>query len=1168
VNLLAIKTLAEPTLIGREQELRELENYLQFATNGNGLTVFLSGEAGAGKTRLVTAFLQSANRAGATVLGGGCLGNVNVPYFPFIQAFDTYFGVIQEEESTGGFQQPYIKSSINMPINSPVASNIIQWLSGSQTQMVNEPMSPQVWRDKTFVAIANTLHQISQNAPMILLLEDIHWADSATLGLLHYISKVISNQRILILATYRSEELTVDKEGRPHPLIESLQLMKRENVIKEILLKSLDSQEVYKIAESMIQGKIDPSLATRIAIESQGNPLFVVETLKMLKEKQALVFQDSTWQLGTQQIGIPSKIKEIILSRVAPLKLSERRILNAASVIGDKFDIELLATVLKQDTLDILEDLNLIALSTGLVNSKQDIFSFDHSKSREALYEDIPLPLRKGYHARIAEKLEANNNNGRKRNSEIAYHYSQAGNDQKTLVYSMEAGKDALARFSNTEALLHFKTVLNLIGESSQFANEKLAALEALGDAYSANSMFEEAKKTYELLASLATGGITQRAYNKAILATLVRASDDSFIKLIQKASQVPAVDPFEAAKLTYQKGFLLWGAGKLEEALEICKGAVKMLEDQYRLWDVAQSLSGVAIIYLLNNKLEEGIAAYLRSNELAAELGDYLLQENNYQGSGQLCIVNCGTVEEGKALLLKAIKIAEKMADYNKLAETTTVLSWAYEAESDFRTAIKNTLKAEVYAKKTDSQRVLAMVYSGLTREYVMAGDLEKAEYYCNKLLSFPEPILAIPGPQGYQSVAVFMTAKGKLKEAGEYFEKQNQLRKLRTPGTEVRFRRYFAAYLEKLGRIEEANKLRQEANEIWKKLAERFDHADLQANMLTPTKIEVNHTFEARLYLSNPSRTQYRVLTLQELVPSGLVIEKTTPQTINAAQGMELAEPMVEPFSAKTIKMTLRAPAIGTYNFAPKATYTDNMEQTRTCTAPTVTITVSTTRPNHEIAPDRVTTGTQELDELFLGGLPQGSSIVLSAPASEEREQIIRSYLIISSHEGQQSLLIACDANTVEELAGIPKIFCISCNQQTSPASSNVFKVEGIDSLTNIDIALTKYLRQVNQTGKPQRACIQILSDVLLQHHAQLTRKWLTALLSNLKSKGFTVLATIDPTMHPADEVQAILSLFDGEIQVIEKETGEGLQRLIRIRRFYGHKYNDKKLVLKNIA
>ena len=178
------------------------------------------------------------------------------------------------------------------------------------------------------------------------------------------------------------------------------------------------------------------------------------------------------------------------------LKLAQRRVLDAASVIGDKFDVELLGAVLKQDSLEVLETLNFIAQSTSLVCCEEDFFRFDHARSREALYEEIPLPLKKGYHARVAEKLEASANDGKLPLSKLAYHYAQAGNQEKALEYSIAAGKEALARFSNSEAIAHFKYVLEAVGEAPERADQKLVALEGLGDAYSANSMFKEAAKT------------------------------------------------------------------------------------------------------------------------------------------------------------------------------------------------------------------------------------------------------------------------------------------------------------------------------------------------------------------------------------------------------------------------------------------------------------------------------------------------------------------------------------------------------------------------------------------------------------------------------------------------------------------------------------------------
>ena len=127
------------------------------------------------------------------------------------------------------------------------------------------------------------------------------------------------------------------------------------------------------------------------------------------------------------------------------------------------------------------------------------------------------------------------------------------------------------------------------------------------------------------------------------------------------------------------------------------------------------------------------------------------------------------------------------------------------------------------------------------------------------------------------------------------------------------------------------------------------------------------------------------------------------------------------------------------------------------------------------------------------------------------------------------------------------------------------NVFKLKGVECLTDIDIALVKAFRMLDasQSG-PKRACVEITSDVLLQHHAVVTRKWLSALLPDLKSKGFTTLAVVNPHMHPQEEVQAILGLFEGEIRVSEKETDKGPEKILRIKRLYNQRYLENDLVL----
>jgi hypothetical protein len=127
------------------------------------------------------------------------------------------------------------------------------------------------------------------------------------------------------------------------------------------------------------------------------------------------------------------------------------------------------------------------------------------------------------------------------------------------------------------------------------------------------------------------------------------------------------------------------------------------------------------------------------------------------------------------------------------------------------------------------------------------------------------------------------------------------------------------------------------------------------------------------------------------------------------------------------------------------------------------------------------------------------------------------------------------------------------------------NVFKLNGVENLTEIDITLIKAFRTLKPSATgPKRICIEILSDVLLQHHAVTTRKWLSGLLPNLKSKNFTILAVLNPEMHPKEEVQSILGLFEGEIRISERETAKDIEKVLRVRRLYNQKYSDHELLL----
>ena len=470
--------------------------------------MLLSGEAGVGKTRLLDEFLKIAKKRKVTVLSGWCLSDAAIPYFPFVEAFDSY----SSSDEDGG-------AAVNQRMG------LKSWLvetNQSEANLRLASSTPQVWKDQAFAAVNKELLYLSAKKPLILALEDIHWADSASLSLLHYLARQVSSERILIIASFRSEELNAEGEGHRNPLSNVLLLMGREDLYKEVELSYLGVADVSRIAESMLSGSVQPELVEKIAADSGGNPLFIVESLRMLHQQGNLIKQNGQWLLCGDYSGIPRKVKDVILRRLAALKSDHRKILDFASVAGLKFDPELVAAAFSQDKVDVLRALHEIEKTTLLMHCDRECCRFVHAKFREMLYEEIPPLLKKEYHLRIAEKIEAENQETDGFSlSELAYHYVQSENKIKAVKYSLQSGKVALSKFSNAEAIKHFTYVLRAVGEDPKCFEERSFALEGLGDAFSANNNFSQAMEIYEQLADIQNDVAKLRALRKAVFAAL-----------------------------------------------------------------------------------------------------------------------------------------------------------------------------------------------------------------------------------------------------------------------------------------------------------------------------------------------------------------------------------------------------------------------------------------------------------------------------------------------------------------------------------------------------------------------------------------------------------------------------------------------------------------------
>lgn len=201
--------------------------------------------------------------------------------------------------------------------------------------------------------------------------------------------------------------------------------------------------------------------------------------------------------------------------------------------------------------------------------------------------------------------------------------------------------------------------------------------------------------------------------------------------------------------------------------------------------------------------------------------------------------------------------------------------------------------------------------------------------------------------------------------------------------------------------------------------------------------------------------------------------------------------------------------------------------------------------------------------LDTLLCGGMPQKFAMVLTSPTCDERDLIVKRFLETGAENDEPTFYVTIEPSQAESLARnySSTFYMFVCNPQGETilkSAPNIFVLKGVENLTSLSVALTSAIRKLDPSQKgARRICLNIISDVLLQSGAVQTRRWLTELLTLLKSAGFTTIAVIDPQMHPPEQLYAILGLFEGEVNIREAETDQGLGRFLKIKRMSNQKY-----------
>ena len=490
----SLSRLAAGVFIGREQETRELRVALHDTVSGKGHLFMLVGEPGSGKTRMTEQLATYARLCNAQVLTGSCYEGEGAPAFwPWLQIIRSYAQELEPETL--------------LSIMGPGAADISQVVSEIRERLPDLPsppaLEPEQARFRLFDSVTTFLKNAGKLQPLVVILDDLHWADKPSLLLLQFLARELKDACILVIGTYRDMEL-----GRQHPLSQTLGELSRQGLSARIVLRGLTEQDVARFIEMTAGIEPTEKLVKTVYQQTEGNPFFLNEIVKLLVVEGQLERPHTT---STSSIRIPEGVREVIGRRLDQLSDECNRVLTIASVIGREFSLdalEPLSDVSGDQLLELLDE----AMAARVINELPQAhgqYSFVHALIRETLYDEISIARRVRFHRRIGETLEKLYGDSPDSHlNELAYHFFQAspaGGSDKAIDYAIRAAKRANSQLAYEEAAGHYeraRAVLDLQDEIDEAQRCEMSLV--LGDAQKKAGNSAKAREAFLQAADIA----------------------------------------------------------------------------------------------------------------------------------------------------------------------------------------------------------------------------------------------------------------------------------------------------------------------------------------------------------------------------------------------------------------------------------------------------------------------------------------------------------------------------------------------------------------------------------------------------------------------------------------------------------------------------------------
>ncbi len=661
--------------VGRKPELAQLTKALQGARKGFGRVVLLAGSGGMGKTRLTQQLALQAEQAGTQVLWGRCLEEAGAPaYWPWRQLIRSYLrsGADPDPAKTFGSGLADIAGIV------PEVAEHFRLRLAAAAPAGDSAES----RFRLFDAIAAFWRRAAQRAPLLLIFEDLHWADATSLRLFSFLAAELEDSALLVVGTYRDTELS-----RQHPLFETLSDLARSPVCQRIELAGLSMRETEELMVAASGSVGSAHFVSALHARTEGHPLFLEETLRYIIDARTPQAFDAGRDWAQLLTRIPTGVREVIGKRLNRLSAPAARYLSIAACIGRTFDLHLLVQLEADKTEDELLEALEEALNEHLIEVVPETqqFRFGHALIRETLYDEMLGMRRSRLHLRIGEMIEQQHGADDSANwPQLAYHFSEAGSGAaagKALDYAKRAAAHAGQLLAFEESARLYQLVLQLLQRHFPAElSQRCAVLLALAEAQTWAGGPETAQALNQQAADLARQGGMTAQFAKAAIGFSTSSmqagmSGNAAVAMLLEAIALHQGDDAVRVELMSRLCVAYVYCDRVDEAMEAHRRAVTLARQLGDMRSLFAALASIAPAGYWPELLQQRIAA---ANEAWAIADDLDLPERivNLLPFYLCDLLRAGDTAGLRRILQQGMRLTERRRAYHWVS-----ICWQFEA-------------------------------------------------------------------------------------------------------------------------------------------------------------------------------------------------------------------------------------------------------------------------------------------------------------------------------------------------------------------------------------------------------------------------------------------------------------------------------------------------------